>query len=115
VLKSPDVPSMLVETGHLSHPNEARELAKPVYQKRIAKAIAAGLTSYMSAHPPPGTWLASARGIPSGDPNRHVIVEGETLSGIAQRYRISTSSLRAANRLQSDTVRVGQVLVIPAS
>jgi N-acetylmuramoyl-L-alanine amidase len=44
-----------------------------------------------------------------------VIVEGETLSGIAQRYRISTSSLRAANRLQSDTVRVGQVLVIPAS
>ena len=124
VLKSPDVPSMLVETGYLSHPNEARELAKPAYQKRIAKAIAGGLTSYMSAHPPPGTLLANSRGAAQADASsalarganaRHVIVEGETLSGIAQRYRISTRSLRAANRLATDTVRVGQVLIIPAS
>jgi N-acetylmuramoyl-L-alanine amidase len=50
-----------------------------------------------------------------GASNRHVIAEGETLSGIAQRYRVSTRSLRAANRLLSDTVRVGQVLIIPAS
>jgi N-acetylmuramoyl-L-alanine amidase len=45
----------------------------------------------------------------------HTIARGETLSGIAERYRVSLSRLREANNLRSDTIRVGQVLVIPAS
>jgi N-acetylmuramoyl-L-alanine amidase len=47
--------------------------------------------------------------------SEHTIARGETLSGIAARYSISLSSLREANRLRNDTIRVGQVLVIPAS
>lgn len=45
----------------------------------------------------------------------HTIARGETLSGIAERYRVSLSRLREANNLQSDTIRVGQVLIIPSS
>ncbi|MCH8262811.1 MAG: LysM peptidoglycan-binding domain-containing protein, partial [Proteobacteria bacterium] len=39
---------------------------------------------------------------------------GDTLSGIAQRYKVSMNTLRDSNRLKSDKIRVGQVLNIPA-
>ena len=58
VLKSPDMPSILVETGYLSNPAEARNLSKSVYQRQIAQAIFKGLTTYAQRHPPPGTALA---------------------------------------------------------
>jgi N-acetylmuramoyl-L-alanine amidase len=58
VLKSPDMPSILVETGYLSNPKEARNLSRTAYQRLIAQAIFKGLTTYAQRHPPPGTALA---------------------------------------------------------
>lgn len=58
VLKSPDIPSMLVETGYLSNPTEARNLSQAGYQRKIAQAIFNGITNYARRHPPPGTALA---------------------------------------------------------
>jgi len=58
VLKSPDIPSMLVETGYLSNPTEARNLSQAGYQRKIAQAIFSGITNYARRHPPPGTALA---------------------------------------------------------
>ena len=58
VLKSPDIPSILVETGYLSNPSEARKLAQADYQRRVAQAIFEGITTYAQRHPPPGTALA---------------------------------------------------------
>jgi N-acetylmuramoyl-L-alanine amidase len=58
VLKSPDIPSILVETGYLSNPSEARKLSQPDYQRKIAQAIFKGITTYAQRHPPPGTALA---------------------------------------------------------
>ncbi len=58
VLKSPDIPSMLVETGYLSNASEARSLSQVAYQRKVAQAIFKGVTAYAQRHAPPGTTLA---------------------------------------------------------
>lgn len=58
VLKSPDIPSLLVETGFLSNPQEEARLDKISYRKTIAKAISKGIIQYFRKHPPRGTELA---------------------------------------------------------
>ena len=110
VLKSPDVPSILIETGFISNPAEARRLANPGYQRRIAGAIADGIQAYLLRNPPPDTLLAS---LSETGVSRYVVKRGDTLSEIAQRNRVSTRSLRALNSLTGDRIRIGQVLLIP--
>lgn len=112
VLKAPDVPSILVETGYISNPAEARRLSTASYQERLAGALADGIRSYMAEHSPPGTLLAWRR--QQGDV-RYTIVNGDTLSEIAARYGISTRRIREANELSGDVIRVGQTIVIPAT
>ncbi|MDE2196066.1 MAG: N-acetylmuramoyl-L-alanine amidase [Gammaproteobacteria bacterium] len=58
VLKSPDIPSILVETDYITNPREARQLMTPAYQNRIARAIVGGVVNYFDQYPPPGTELA---------------------------------------------------------
>ena len=111
VLKSPDVPSILVETGFISNPSDARRLNTASYQDRVAAALADGIRSYMGSYAPPGTLLAWERergGV------RYTIERGDTLSGIAVRYGTSTRRLREANGLRGDSIRVGQTITIPA-
>ena len=55
VLKSLDIPSMLVETAYISNAGEERKLRSPAYQQRLAAAIASGLVAYFRQHPPDGT------------------------------------------------------------
>jgi N-acetylmuramoyl-L-alanine amidase len=112
VLKSPDIPSVLVETAYISNPREEAALRSPAHQAALARALRAGIVDYFIANPPPGSYLALNRQTPGA--TRHVIARGETLSGIAERYRVSTSSLRRSNSLKSDQIRVGQVLTIPS-
>ena len=66
VLKSPDIPSMLVETDYLSDPTEELKLRTYGYQKRMADAIFAGILAYFHAHPPAGTLFAEERQARSG-------------------------------------------------
>lgn len=112
VLKSPDVPSILVETGFISNPEEARALGQSSYQKKIARAIFDGIVAQIDRRPPPGTLLAARN---NGDAREHVIRRGDTLSEIADRYQVSSRRLREANGLADDMIRIGQVLIIPAS
>ncbi len=117
VLKSPDIPSILVETGFISNPSEAKNLRSSSYQKRMAAAIADGVLSHFWMRPPPGTLIArlKAQGEqPSVLARSYKVVPGDTLSVIAQRTGVSLSALRSANQLNSDRIRVGQVLKIPA-
>jgi N-acetylmuramoyl-L-alanine amidase len=58
VLKSPDIPSLLIETGFLSTPRQEQQLRNPRYQRQLANAIMEGIKSYFVHNPPPGTWLA---------------------------------------------------------
>lgn len=61
VLKSPDIPSMLVETAYISNPSEERRLKDDGHQDKLASAIFAGLRGYFEQNPPPGTRFASLR------------------------------------------------------
>jgi N-acetylmuramoyl-L-alanine amidase len=58
VLKSPDIPSILVETAFISNSADERRLKDPVHQLKIAEAIHAGVRSYFHTRPPPGTRVA---------------------------------------------------------
>jgi N-acetylmuramoyl-L-alanine amidase len=61
VLKSPDMPSMLIETAYISNPAEERKLRSSAYQQQLAGAIAAGVGNYFRDHPPDGTRSAGLR------------------------------------------------------
>jgi len=113
VLKSPDMPSILVETAYISNPTEEKKLRDPNHQARLATAILAGVRNYFYTNPPPDTQIAmDVRRSPTRQVN-HVISRGDTLSQIADRYNVSTAAIRTANRLNNDTIRVGQTLSIP--
>lgn len=107
VLKSPDIPSILVETAYISNPGEERGLRSRRHREKLAAAILRGIHSYFHDRPPAGTLLAVHQ-------RTHVINRGDTLSGIAQQYQVSLDSLRDTNSLTNDVIRVGQVLTIPS-
>ena len=110
VLKSPDVPSILVETGYISNPSEARLLATSTYQQRIARAIADGVQEYMRRNPPPGSLIAV---IGDSKTISHLVKRGDTLSEIALRYDVSAATIRHANRLRGNVIKTGEILIIP--
>ena len=112
VLKSPDIPSILVETGFISNPDEAKKLASSRYQQKIAKAIFTGVSRYFKTNPPAGTLLA-AQG--NAQEQVYVITRGDTLSGIAHRHKVSVKQLLTHNGLKNTHIRIGQRLKIPAS
>jgi N-acetylmuramoyl-L-alanine amidase len=120
VLKSPDVPSILVETAYISNLTDEQNLRSARHQDALASAVLEGVRSYFASNPPvgrPAATLAAASSAPrrAGDATarQHVIRRGDTLSGIAVRYNVSLRSLRTANSLRSDRVMVGQTLRIP--
>lgn len=112
VLKSPDIPSILVETGFISNPEEARKLATASYRRRMASAIHEGIVDWFQVHPPTGTLLAfqRERGL-----REYTIVRGDTLSEIAARFNTSVASIKRFNDLRDSQILIGQTLRIPAS
>ena len=58
VLKSPDIPSLLVEAAFISNPQEEKKLKSAAYQQKLAKAVAAGVKRYFVDNAPDGTLLA---------------------------------------------------------
>jgi N-acetylmuramoyl-L-alanine amidase len=61
VLKSPDIPSILVETAFISNPTEEARLGSGKHQQRLAEAIFQGVRGYFYTNPPPGTLVAQQR------------------------------------------------------
>jgi len=111
VLKSPDVPSILVETGFISNPEEANKLNTYSHRKELAEAIFGGVKGYFNDSPPAGTLIAYKKG--GSSILRHVIENGETLTAIALRYNVSVDAIIATNELRNPTIRIGQILKIP--
>lgn len=117
VLRAPDVPSILVETGFITNPQEEAQLRTSAYQQQMARALLQGVQDYFWQKPPDMTWVAwrkSQGDVVAGSNRTHRVQPGDTLSVIAVRNGISISALRAANQINGDRIRVGQVLRIPA-
>lgn len=138
VLRSPDVPSMLVETGFITNPGEEKNLGDTDYRRRLASAIAGGVRDYFTQQPPPGTLYASRQEMQNAprmvamsdvrpaasqrasrndatrlENRQHIVSRGETLTQIAAQHGVAVDTLREANRKHGDRVRVGERLRIP--
>ena len=112
VLNSPDIPSILIETGYLTNPNEAERLNSSGFQRSMAQAMAQGIMNYFYDAPPEGTLVAwqKANGI---TPGTYTAKSGDSLSEIAERFGLTVNELKSLNNLSSDTIRIGQVLTLP--
>jgi N-acetylmuramoyl-L-alanine amidase len=95
VLKSPDIPSILVEAGFISNPKEEQNLATEWYRNRLA-------------------WQTeNQQG--GGQVSRYRIQRGDTLSGVARQNQTTVSELMRFNGMTDDRVMVGQTIRIPSS
>jgi N-acetylmuramoyl-L-alanine amidase len=159
VLKSPDVPSILIETGFISNPKEEKLLGSSSYRQKMAKSIFKGIKDYFYAKPPASTYVAWKKNgskesdliIPatestnnivakqssavektvsvtsstnnteknnasehsaSGTKITHKVVNGDSLSTIGERYRVSVTKIKGLNKLKGNNIRIGQVLTI---
>ena len=116
VLRSPFIPSVLIETAFISNPDEERKLRDPGFRRKLAQGIVNGLRR---AAP---RLLARRPGVPAATPvvteargaQDHVVRSGETLDSIARQYNIHIDTLRFANNLPDHRVSVGERLRIPA-
>ncbi len=115
VLKSPDIPSILVETAFISNPVEEQRLRSESYRQKLARAIFNGVMSFNASRarsaPPAVERVIADAG--SADSRRHRVSPGETLSTIADRYDVSVNTLKQANDMDSEMVRAGSLLRIP--
>lgn len=113
VLKSPDVPSILVEMAYISNPAEEKRLKSRSHQANLANAMLLGVRKYFYDNPPPNSLIALNRSRSPNQQVRYVISRGDTLSEIAERYNVSMSAIKSANSLSGNNVRIGQTLKIP--
>lgn len=124
VLKAPDIPALLIETGFISNPGEAKKLATSSYQNKMAREIFYGLTGYFYREPPEGSYIAwkkqggnkaIANSKTSKSSKRYTIKRGDTLSQIAQKYKVSVTDIRRLNGIKNNSIQVGQRIKLPAS
>ncbi|MGN1281866.1 MAG: N-acetylmuramoyl-L-alanine amidase [Succinivibrio sp.] len=116
VLKSPDIPSLLIETGYLSNRYEEIQLNQPNYQKQIAYRIYLGIKSYYEKYPAQkikSRQESYARTKNITGKKSVTVKKGQSLSIIARDNGTTVSAIKKLNSLKSDTVHVGQVLYIP--
>lgn len=109
VLKSIDMPSLLIETAFISNPSEARKLNTSSFQTKVAKSIVRGLTKFAKRNAEKPRWGETLY-------VRYKVKRGDTLSEIADSYGISMRELKKLNRIKrANQLFVGKRLKIPVS
>jgi len=121
VLKSPDIPSILIETGFITNPGEEQKLRTSSYQQKIANAVYVAVNQYFQQTPyynvatyqSPAISDVSGRGGSSSN-RYHTVVRGDSLSKIAEKYRVSLRELKQVNGLRSNVAQLGAKLKLPS-
>lgn len=109
VLKSIDMPSLLIETAFISNPTEAKKLRSDRFQTQMAKSIVRGLDKFFKNNASQPRWGEKLY-------VHYRVQKGDTLSEIAANYNVSTYELKKLNRIkQADRLYVGKKLRIPVS
>lgn len=108
VLKSPDKPSLLVETGFISNPREEQLLTSNAHQQKLARALYNGIRRYFVSNPIDNTYLANQSSF------SYTVKSGDSLSVLAQRYNTTVKAIKSENKLTSNSLKIGQKLTIPS-
>ena len=124
VLRSPDIPSILVETGFITNPNDEKKLRSKKHQEKLAGAIYAAVGEYLDQTPYASRARYESPSIAGNSTSnaptkviygRHKVVRGDSLSTIAQRYGISLRELKRLNNIRHNTAMLGVKLKVPVS
>jgi N-acetylmuramoyl-L-alanine amidase len=123
VLKSPDIPSILIETGFITNLNEEKKLRTRKYQKKIANAIYMALGEYYEQTPYQNYANYSSRRVASSSRSdsesqakkTHLVKRGDSLSSIAANYGTTVAELKRINGLRKNTAVLGKKLKLPTA
>lgn len=120
VLKSPDIPSILIETGFITNLDEEKKLRTTRYQKKIANAIYRALGEYYDQTPYynqasySSPRVALSPGSSAVKTQRHKVKRGDSLSSIALKYGTTVAELKRFNKLPNNIAVLGQRLRLPS-
>ncbi|MBT6538323.1 MAG: AMIN domain-containing protein [Francisellaceae bacterium] len=109
VLKAPDVPSLLVETGFISNPSTEKKLRTSSYQDKLASQILIGIKEYYSQHP---QHVQKAQMMRHDTTKVYVVKSGDSLLKIAEKFHMSFSELKQLNVLKHNNIIIGQKLKV---
>lgn len=110
VLKNPDIPSILVELGFITNPEEEALMKTASYRQKLARGVGDGIVDYFKQHAPDGTLFAARY-----RQNIYHVQRGDSLIKVARRFNVSVRDLKSANQLSTNVVKIGQKLVIPTA
>jgi N-acetylmuramoyl-L-alanine amidase len=124
VLKSANMPSLLVEAGYITNVKDAENLNSSKWRQQFSAALVKGITKWFHQRPPRGTLLAAqqqqqqrkkpvAAPAVASDVATYTVQRGDSLSMLAVRFHVSMAALQAANNMKKESVQVGQVLKLP--
>jgi len=107
VLKSIDIPSVLVESGFITNPEDAARLKGKPGRRMIARSIFLGINNYFIENPVSGTLINE-----NTDHLKYTIQKGDVLSEIAIRFGVTVESIDEKNKLNNKPIYPGQTLKI---
>ena len=107
VLKSVDIPSILVESGFITNPEDAKRLKTKAGRRMIARSIFLGIHNYFKEAPVSGTLLENYQNYLN-----YEIQEGDVLSEIAIRFGVTVDSINKTNNLENKPIFPGQIIKI---
>ena len=107
VLKSVDIPSILVESGFITNPEDAKRLKTKAGRRMIARSIFLGIHNYFKEAPVSGTLLENYQNYLN-----YEIQKGDVLSEIAIRFGVTVDSINKTNNLENKPIFPGQIIKI---